>query len=153
MSVIEVTQNITSKNWLRMPVAVSEGAPELFVLTGIAVFEKLKGTGQTWNRGTAIIHANFSNIVPIGKAIQPKHWTCSVSLASVNNKNESMNTGWAVDESKLPLEKTVDGIEVILANGVLVIRAEVAIRDIDAFIARLSFNVSILGKVVDYQLP
>lgn len=155
MSILAETSNVTSRHWLRMPAPHSGENFELFIFTGIAVFDgQLKGTGGSWERGQAYINANYSNIVSTGQAILPQNWTVDTHLASISNIEAAINTGWAVDNFSLSRGSNhLGGGKVAVRNGILGIAMDVAVRDSDAYIQRLSYHVTILGKIVAYAAP
>jgi hypothetical protein len=63
--------------------------------------------------------------------------TVVVSLASIFNKNVANNAGWAVDGADLvPLGYEVDGLR---------IEAQLALRDSDGFLYRISYQATALG--------
>lgn len=157
MAISASTSNIAARHWLRMPVAGAGAGVELFLFTGVAVFgsDQIHGVSTAqWERGSAFINADYSNVIPRDRAIVPQHWTVDVNLASLLNLGHAVNTGWAADSFSLTREDNgLGGDKVTLAGGILRVRAEVAVRDSDASILRLSYNVSILGRVVGYQHP
>ncbi len=150
MPITEHTDKITSRHWLRMP--VPQSGIELFIFSGIAIFDKLKGTGSSWAGGDATIEAKYKEIIPQNKAIQPTNWTVDIHLASISNWDVAKNTGWAVNNYSLRrFNNYLGGGKVVVPNGSLVLDTKIAVRDIDAYIHRLSYHVTILGKVVDYK--
>ena len=153
MTITEWTNKTTSRHWLRMPAPNSGTNFELFIFSGIAIFNKLKGTGSSWEGGNAIINANYK-IIAKGNAIRPRNWTVDIHLASISNWDVAKNTGWAVDDYSLRrYDNNLGGGRVAVPNGSLVLDTKIAVRDIDAYIHRLSYHVTILGKVVDYEAP
>jgi len=61
-----------------------------------------------------------------------------LSLASIFNLNVATNAGWAVDGAGVyALGYEEDGLEVVAA---------IAVRDSDAFLYRLSYQVTALGE-------
>lgn len=154
MTITELTEKTASKHYLRMPVPESGKNFELFIFSGIAIFNKLKGTGSSWEGGYAYIAAKYNNVIAQGKAILPKHWTVDVHLASISNLKVANNTGWSVNEFSLrKYDNNLGGGRVVVPDGSLVLDTKIAVRDIDAYIHRLSYHVTILGKVVNYKAP
>ena len=162
MAISDSSTTIVSKHWLRMPAASQQvlqppGAgsargTELFIFTGIAIFDKLKGAGSDWDEGEVKIFADYSNVIDADKAILPQHWTVDIHLASIFNKNVAKNTGWSVNRFGLErVDNNLGGPKVAATSGILRLKAAIAIRDIDAMIHRLSYHVTILGKVVDWE--
>jgi hypothetical protein len=152
MPITDGSHGTISRHWLRMPAPHSGENFELFIFSGIAIFNNLKGTGSSWDGGDARIDADYSNVIPQGQAILPRHWTVDVHLASIFNANTAINTGWSVNNFSLArVENGLGGDRVAAVGGNLRLRAGIAVRDIDAFIHRLSYNVTILGKPVDFE--
>ena len=73
-----------------------------------------------------------------------------VSLSSVYNHNESINSGFAVDAWRLnPFGSGNDAITNQLFNRLFSgIQADIAVRDTDAWIFRLSYTIALLGKII-----
>ena len=134
-----------------MPASHSGKNFELFIFSGIAIFDKLKGTGSSWVGGNAIIEAKYK-IIAQSNAILPRYWTVDIHLASISNWDVAHNTGWSVNDYSLRrYDNNLGGARVVVSNGSLVLDTKIAVRDIDAYIHRLSYHVTILGKVVDYS--
>jgi hypothetical protein len=77
-------------------------------------------------------------------------WSPFVSLSAIFNKNESNNSGFAVDAWRPHHfgsgKDVVTGQDVSqLWNGV---NADLAVRDNDAWVYRLSYNITLVGKIV-----
>lgn len=152
MAFLEGSTNTRSRHWLRMPAPHVGTDFELFTFTGVALFNSLKGTGSSWIEGDANIIATYPQVIGADKAILTQNWTVDVGLASISNKNHAVNTGWSVNKYSLRrIDNKLGGGKVAAAQGNLGIDTLVAMRDIDAKILRLSYNVTILGKVVDWE--
>jgi hypothetical protein len=145
----------------------------LLVLTGV-VRADLKGTSPNqWLHETLFFlppgMAGFDDSGPLNFAISrfsiPKpapdlgsfriafslvEWAPLVTLSSIFNQGESINSGFAVDEWHMnPFEQGID----ILTNQPVTqlfsgIKVNVAVRDSDAWILRISYNITLLGKIV-----
>jgi hypothetical protein len=72
----------------------------------------------------------------------------NVHLASITNLHHAINTGWAIDGFRLEEDIDSAGQRVLLTGGQLRIITDVAVRDNDAFILKLSYSVSIVGKII-----
>ena len=155
MTISEHTSNTVSRHWLRMPAPDAGDKFELFIFSGIAIFDELKGANSQWRGGEAFITANYANVISQRTAILLRHWTVDVHLASIANQSRvSNNIGWAVDGFSLVREKNSAGGGVVaVPEGRLRIKSKVAVRDKDAIIHRLSYHVTILGKIVDWSGP
>lgn len=153
MTIAETTDRVASRHWLRFPVPALGPNVEYFVFSGIGVFEELKGEGSNWAEGSAGILADYGNLIGPQEAIKLWHWTVNVDLSSLFNQNVANNTGWSVNEFTLQRVFDINGDEFAAPGGMLRINSQVAIRDIDAYILRLSYNVSILGEVARFETP
>lgn len=163
--------NFAGQNWLITPVAlaVNETPPRsvaeqkwLLALSGVVKIG-LKGNGSKWLRETYRIwpdtvapmnHAiNLHNIpTPPGGSelkFQVEQWVPYSAPSSMYNKNHSVNSGFAVDvwrphsfgSGKDAVTNTPFGN---VFNG---IQVDVAVRDIDAFLYRLSYHIVLLGRI------
>ena len=73
-----------------------------------------------------------------------------VDLASIFNQKHAINTGWEVESFALGTVQDQNGDAFMFNEGDLRIVIELGIRDVDAHILRLSYNVSILGEVAPF---
>jgi hypothetical protein len=64
--------------------------------------------------------------------------TCMVTLASITNDQTAFNAGWAVDDCQFMRTSSS-------STNPLTVRASLAVRDIDGFILRLAFHVTVQG--------
>lgn len=154
VTVSENSTNIVSQNMIRIPAPDAGANHELFVFTGIGVFGSLIGEGSQWVTGSAAISANYASELnlPANHAVRVHQSTVKIDLASIANQNQAINTGWAVETFDLPTVFDVNGDPFILTEGLLRVVAGIAIRDVDASILRLSYNVSVVGEVAPFQI-
>jgi hypothetical protein len=158
--------------------AVGETAPTsvqdqtwLLVLSGIAIVN-LKGvTTSQWLEETVLLrpdpsealqHAIARYAIPTPPGTDGLNFStwfqveqCApfAALSSVFNQNESVNSGFAVnvwrpnplETAPLPRDAFSNAPLDRLFNG---IQADVAVRDSDAWIYRLSYHMTLLGKIV-----
>jgi len=106
-------------------------ANRLFIYTGMAVFD-FKGTGGSWLRDSLTFQ--------IGRAFtltQYKQAVATASLASISNKDNAVNAGWAVDRVEAKRA----------SNGKIELTMNLAIRDSDGYIHRIAYEVSVLAKI------
>jgi hypothetical protein len=173
--IIEVT-DFAGQNWVITPeaLAVSEDPPAkvedqkfLLVLSGVAVVDFQGESTADWRRATLLIRpdvdapmqhaiAEYGIPTPPGTsgaqywtALQVEDWAPFAAPSAMFNKGVSNNSGFAVDlwrpnpfESKLGFSNTMIGN---LFSGVLV---DVAVRDTDAVLHRVSYSVTLVGKIV-----
>jgi len=83
-------------------------------------------------------------------ALEDQGWVPFASLSSIFNQDQSVNSGFAVNVwrpthfatgidafTNLPVERIFNGIKV-----------DVAVRDTDAWIKRVGYHITLLGKIV-----
>jgi hypothetical protein len=163
------------QNWLITPAALVVGQPPpasiheqrwLLVLSGV-VFADFKGNSSaTWLRDVLYFSPDMAG--PLNWAISrfsiPKppgsptnynivfsveEWAPFVSLSSIFNQNQSINSGFAVDRWKAhQFESGTDVLSNLPVNNIFTgIDVDAAVRDTDAWIYRLGYNVTLLGKI------
>ena len=172
---IEATQ-FAGQNWLITPAASAVGgAPPadlhqqlwLLVLTGVVIVDLKGSSGATWRRETVSIRPDLNGPLQfaIGKhgiptppgvnganfwtAFKVEQWAPFAALSSMFNQNQSINSGFAVDVWRPnPFGSGQDSFSNVphtnLFNG---IQVDVAVRDSDAWLYRLSYNITLLGKI------
>jgi hypothetical protein len=129
--------SINSEHFVRLDLGSGRVS---YTLTGVVVGGPMAGTGSNWSRG------RLEFTVPVralgdGKALRLSHWAPFIALRSISNDHTATFAGWAVDSFGLVSPKTP------IRRGVTVF-CDVAVRDIDGFINRLSYNIHLLGSEV-----
>ncbi|PYN82943.1 MAG: hypothetical protein DMD96_04405 [Candidatus Rokuibacteriota bacterium] len=148
----------------------------LLFLSGVVIAD-LKGDGQEWDHQTVAFSPDmagpddpsatsgplnwairqYSIPRPPGAAgtqylvrFQVEGWSPCVSLGAIFNKGQSNNSGFAVDTWRPSHFGTGKNIltDAQVNNLFSGITADVAVRDVDAWLYRLSYNISLLGKIV-----
>jgi hypothetical protein len=83
-------------------------------------------------------------------SLEQPEWAPFVCLSSIFNENQSINSGFAVDVWRP--NHFGSGTDVLTNHPVnnlfAGINADLAVRDTDAWIYRLSYNITLLGKIV-----
>ena len=168
---LEVT-DFAGQNWLITPAAsaVNETPPQriedqkwLLVLSGVAMATVKGESTAQWKHQTVSMRPNlhaplqyavtkYGIPIPQGAALafQVEQWAPFASLSSIFNQGQSVNSGFAVDVwrpnpfntathavTDLPVDHLFEGIQV-----------DVAVRDTDAYIFRLGYNITLLGRIV-----
>jgi Peptidase family M23 len=177
-TVIEVTE-FAGQNWLITPVARAANQPQptvenqkwVLVLSGVAIID-LKGISSAqWLHETVSIRPNL--IGPLDQAIneggiprppgvqglqyltgfQVDQWAPFAGISSIFNAGESNNSGFAVevwrpnpfvthtDFSNTPVSNIFDGVQV-----------DVSVRDSDAWLYSVSYNITLRGKIVFWPI-
>jgi len=172
--------NFAGQNWLITPAALAVGEPSpasiqdqkwLLVLSGVVIANLEGNTSAQW------LHETLSFIPDI---VSPLNWAVSrfsiptpadpngysvgfsleewapfASLSSIFNQDQSINSGFAVDVWRpTPFGVGQDAVSLQpignIFNG---INVDVAVRDSDAWIYRVGYNITLLGKIVFLAPP
>jgi hypothetical protein len=130
------SQGIESPHWV-----VYRTANDLlaYTLTGVVLLT-FKGTGRRYLREP------FSFKVPIPelpdkKGLKLVHWAPFVTLNSISNDGPATDAAWAVDDFAV-----TDTASVLRS---VPITTHLAVRDIDGFILRVGYVISLLGSLAD----
>ena len=170
-------KSFAGQNWVITPQvhSVNQPAPRssdeqmwLVILSGVAIID-LKGISTSqWRRETISLRPdivspiefainNYSVSVPPGDlnsdfrlAFQVNQWAPYSGLSSMYNKSHSIHSGFAVDTWRPnPFFSSTDvSTNAALGNLFSGIQVDTAVRDSDAILYRLSYNITLLGKIV-----
>jgi hypothetical protein len=113
---------------------------ELIVLSGV-VLTNLKGEAE-WRRDTLIIGPKVP--IPAGKMLVIEQGAPFVTINAIWNKDQSVNSGFAVDAFRITSNK---------AYGYVSIEISFAVRDVDAWLYRVGYSVTLLGRYETSDLP
>lgn len=119
---------------------------ELVTLTGIVLVDVEGASG--WHRENLRIRLRIpDNIIPTDpsffyRRLRIEQCAPFFTINSISNKGQAKNAGWAVDEFWGP------GSITIRAGDELEFRVRVAVRDTDAWLFRIGYNISLLGRLV-----
>ena len=130
--------SIVSKHWLRSPIGDNK---ELIILTGVIKLN-MKGEGNAWRQEIMLATIEYPHILPTGKRLHLENWTVFVTLNAINNLGPAVNGGWAVDEFWL------DSLDSYY-YGPLTLAAKVAVSDIDGWLYRVGYQVTLKGPLED----
>lgn len=147
----------------------------LLVLSGVVIANLEGNSGSQWLQETLSFLPDMAgpqNSGPLNWAINrfaiPKppgqnfsigfsleEWAPFASLSSIFNQNQSINSGFAVDVWRPNHFAT--GTEAFTHSAVgnlfTGVNVDVAVRDTDAWIYRIGYNVTLLGKIVFLTTP
>ena len=170
---IEAT-NFAGQNWLITPAALSvnqtpgriEDQQFLLVLSGVVIVDIKGNSGAQWRRETVSIRpdlfgplqyavAQHGIPTPPGSGgfnywlgFQVEQWAPFAAPSSMFNKDQSVNSGFAVDVWRPNPFSTASGFGNAtldrLFNG---IQVDVAVRDTDAWLHRVSYEIVLLGRI------
>ena len=178
---IEVTE-FGGQNWLITPAAraVGESAPAsisdqkwLLVLSGVGIVNLKGTTPDSWLHDEVHILPDLRG--PLDFAIsrhgiprppgteglnyevrfQLGQWSPFAGLSSVFDQNESVNAGFAVDSWRpSPFASGTDSFSGQLDSNIFTgIIADTAVRDSDAILYRVGYNITLEGRIVFTQFP
>ena len=173
---IEVT-SFGGQNWLITPaaLAVNETPPAnigaqkfLLVLSGVGIINLKGETSNDWLRDSVHILpdmlgpknyaiARFGIPRPTGTAgadyytvFQVEQWSPFAAISSIFDQDQSINAGFAVDDWRpAPFNTGTNAISGAPVGNIFTgIIADVAVRDSDAWLYRVSYNITLLGRIV-----
>ena len=166
------------QNWLITPaaLAVDEAAPRnisgqkwLLVLSGVAITDFKGNSPAHWLPETLMIRPDVSS--PLNYAVdkysiprpsldypvwfQVEQGIPFAAISSIFNQNQSVNSGFSVNVWRPAPYYTVTDFDSgttfnRLFSGIAV---DVAVRDNDAWLYRVSYHITLLGKIVFRQEP
>ncbi len=160
------------QNWLITPaaLAVNEPRPQnihgqkwLLVLSGVAITNVKGNSTAQWLKETLHLVPDFFNPLNFainsysipepsgaGRAFQVEQWSPFAAMSSVFNQNLSNNSGFAIDVWRpSPFGGGTDAVSGRPLNNLFAgIQVDVAVRDTDAILHRVSYNITLLGKIV-----
>ena len=132
------------------------------MLSGVVILD-LKGTGPQWRHETCLINPDVSH--PIDYAISHHHvptpsqahqsrfqveqWVPHAAPSAIFDKEHSVNAGFAVDLWR-PHHFATDTDVVTNApfgNIFTGIEVDLAVSDIDAIFYRVSYHITLLGRI------
>ncbi len=173
-TVIEVTE-FAGQNWLITPAspAANQPAPTVqnqkwvLVLSGVAIID-LKGLSSSqWLNETISIRPDL--VGPLDHAIneggiprpagvlglnylmgfQVDQWAPMAGISSIFNAGESNNSGFAVNVWRPNPFSTITDFSSAQVNNVFEgVQVDVGVRDSDAWLFRLNYNITLRGKIV-----
>lgn len=142
----------------------------LLVLSGVVMANLQGTTANDWLRETLSFLpdmagpnnsgplnwaiAQFSIPKPVNKsystAFSVEEWAPFASLSAMFDQNQSINAGFAVDVWRpTPFSTGTDAISNLPINNIFNgINVDVAVRDSDAWLYRVGYNITLLGKIV-----
>jgi hypothetical protein len=162
------------QNWLITPaaLAVDEAAPRnisgqkwLLVLSGVAITDFKGNSPAAWLAETLMIRPDVSS--PLNHAVDkysiPKPGTVKFQVeqgipfaatSSIFNQNQSVNSGFSVNVWRpAPYDTGIDASSGAALNMLFTgIAVDVAVRDNDAWLYRVSYHITLLGKIVFAQV-
>jgi hypothetical protein len=168
--------DFAGQNWLIAPAALAASEPPpadirdqkwLLVLTGVVKADVEGNSTHQWLHETLSFAPDMAG--PFNDAIdrysipQPsadgpvfairfsvEEWAPFASLSSIYNQDQSDNSGFAVDLWRpTPFQHGPDVLtNQTVSNLFSGIDVDVAVRDTDAWIYRVSYHITLLGKIV-----
>lgn len=139
---------IASPHWLifKTNEKVNDRDVYFISVSGVAVLN-FKGNSANWLRDELDIQVS----IPIDKIPLPpipgpdyypqykcKHWVVFASLNAIFNQDHAVNSGHAVDSFRLDIPANA------VVNKVIGIKAQIGVRDTDAYLYRVGYKVDLL---------
>lgn len=116
----------------------------IITLTGVVILH-LKGTGGSWLRDRVILGLRLpSHLFPAGQGLLVEYWAPFVTLNAISNKEHAVNAGWAIDAFGFHFDERHPPNEGYYMNSIP-IWADLAVRDIDGYLLRLGYHVTVVG--------
>jgi hypothetical protein len=180
---MKVLTDFAGQNWLITPaaLAVGEQPPSnihnqkfLLVLSGVVLANLQGNSNSQWLRDTISFLPDMAgpqNSGPLNWAIQRfniptpagsvkiafslEEWAPFASLSSIFDQGQSINAGFAVDVWRPTHFATgIDAFTHVPVNNIFTgIDVDVAVQDTDAFLYRIGYNITLLGKIVFLVAP
>jgi hypothetical protein len=110
-----------------------------YTLTGIIKNVDFKGA-SSWLQQDIQLVMNIP-LLPAGKGLTLKYWSPYVTLNSVFNAGQSINSGFSVNKYKVINRQT----DIHYGQNTLTLLITVAARDTDAWVHRVGFTVTLVG--------
>jgi hypothetical protein len=164
---------LIGQNWLITPAALAVDEPRpanvydqrwLLVLTGVVETDVEGNSTHQWLHETVSFAPRLEAPLnfAIGRYSIPRppdttdatfmvdQWAPSASLASIYDQDASDNAGFAVDVWRpTPFATVWDLVAGQFVGNIFAgINVDVAVRDSDAWLYRLGYNITLLGKIV-----
>ena len=182
MALTQVVDTFAGQNWLITPAALAKNEPSppdmhaqkwLLTLSGVGMVN-LKGNSEAaWLQETLLLrptiidpmhYAIATHGIPrppgtegsqYGLAFQVEQWSPYASISSIFNRNVSNNSGFAVDVWRP--DHFDNGIDAFshqpVGNLYTGLQVDVAVRDTDAWLYRVGYNILLLGRIVFLAIP
>ena len=135
------------------------GPGDLLVLYSGTALVTVPGAATGWNRGVVRFPVPTVNgrkwtsdpnkgagwtFIPPHMVLDPApNSVANGALAAIYNKSTAVNAGWAVDAAWVSVQPKGE-----FNDDFLQFQALVAVSDVDGFIYRLSYQVSVLGRML-----
>ena len=113
---------------------------EYYEMTGVAIFDFLGSSN--WNRDRLSFDLKIPHL-PAGKVLELEHWTVFATINAIGNEGHAVDGGHAVDAFRL--------INPRASRTVVSVEVDIAARDKDAYLHRVGYRVSLLGRIVDEE--
>jgi len=128
----------------------------MLILTGVAGVDYRGGRTSDWDRKAFSLYLDTTPAIEFTEArvepgkklgFQVHQWAPFATINSIVDKDQAMNLGFAVDSyrptylSGTSVERLFWGLEV-----------QAAVRDSNATLHRIGYQVSLVGKIVQYTL-
>lgn len=108
----------------------------LYTITGVVILD-FKGVGPAWRRDRVYLSIRFPGFIPAGRRLVITQWAPLITLNAVANDHAAENAGWGVDSFEGPYSRYIS------PGGDFPLWADIAVRDIDGWLFRLGYSVTL----------
>jgi hypothetical protein len=153
------TNQFAVANWVIVPIGQPPVRPEdqqwLLTLSGVALFTFQGLTNTDWRRDSLRLHINLTGAIQAtgrsaapGRELKFQVEQCApfATLSSIFDQAQSVNAGYAVDAFR-PTFITRDTFAQIFDT----LEVDLAVRDNDAFILRVGYQITLVGRIVEVE--
>jgi hypothetical protein len=174
---VQVIDSFAGQNWLITPaaLALNELPPTnihaqkwLLTLSGVGMVNFKGNSGSQWREETLLLQPDIKNpmrhairtyAIPTpsgaedsqyGLAFQVDQWSPYASISEIFNKDQSINSGFAVRvwrPNPFNTGKNAFSHQHVI-NLYTGLQVDVAVRDTDASLNRVGYNILLLGRIV-----
>jgi hypothetical protein len=170
-----IVSDFAGQNWLITPAGFAVGEQPrtldeqrwILVLSGVVIVNVKGQSASDWLRETLRFMPDvasplnyainrYSIPVPTSTTpgvnfvpqIQVEQWAPFVSLSAVYDAHQSVDAGFAVDLWRPAPFRTITDGTATTGNIFTGVRVDVAVRDSDAYLYRLGYNITLEGRIV-----
>ncbi len=153
----QFTNQFAVANWVIVPTGQTPPRPEdqkwYLVLSGVALFTFQGVSPDDWRRDSLRLEIDLTGPIqasgrsaPPGRELkfQVEQWAPFAIMNSIFDQNQSVNAGYAADAFR-PIFTTRDNVTQLFDT----LEVDLAVRDNDAFILRVGYHLTLVGKIVE----
>jgi hypothetical protein len=128
---------------------VSGDNKHLITLTGAVRIDLQGKSTKEWRSEDITIYPRIGPFLQ-DKALKVEQWAPFVTINTLYNANQAVDAGWGVNNFWLEF----DHIDQIIPGPppfFLKIKSRVLVRDVDGWLFRIAYQVTLVGQLVDWK--